>query len=155
MMRRTAPSNTQTCSRPALEIPMTGRLSGTRFVLVDDDNDVLEAMDAAIRSEGAETRCVRDGNDAVLAVQEEDPDVVLLDMMLPGRSGFLVLEKIKGYEDAPIVIMLTANEGRRHQMYAESLGVDGYLVKPVPLDRLITTCLDLLAKQDAEDSPEA
>jgi DNA-binding response OmpR family regulator len=101
---------------------MTGRLSGTRFVLVDDDNDVLEAMDAAIRSEGAETRCVRDGNDAVLAVQEEDPDVVLLDMMLPGRSGFLVLEKIKGYEDAPIVIMLTANEGRRHQMYAESLG---------------------------------
>ncbi|MCE2967683.1 MAG: response regulator [Phycisphaerales bacterium] len=134
---------------------MTGRLSGTRFVLVDDDNDVLEAMDAAIRSEGAETRCVRDGNDAVLAVQEEDPDVVLLDMMLPGRSGFLVLEKIKGYEDAPIVIMLTANEGRRHQMYAESLGVDGYLVKPVPLDRLITTCLDLLAKQDAEDGPEA
>jgi DNA-binding response OmpR family regulator len=88
-------------------------------------------------------------------VQEEDPDVVLLDMMLPGRSGFLVLEKIKGYEDAPIVIMLTANEGRRHQMYAESLGVDGYLVKPVPLDRLITTCLDLLAKQDAEDGPEA
>ena len=70
--------------------------------------------------------------------------------MLPGRSGFLVLEKIKGTEDAPLVIMLTANEGKRHQEYAKSLGVDSYLLKPVPLEKLISTAEKLLDAEEAE-----
>jgi DNA-binding response OmpR family regulator len=72
-------------------------------------------------------------------------------MMLPKRSGFLVLERIKGYEDSPLVIMVTANEGKRHQAYAESLGVDAYLLKPVPLTHLIDTCVRLLEQEAAED----
>jgi YesN/AraC family two-component response regulator len=50
--------------------------------------------------------------------------------------------------------MVTANEGRRHQAYAESLGVDKYLLKPVPLSRLIDVTVELLEKQDAEDDAE-
>ncbi|CAN5820949.1 response regulator transcription factor [soil metagenome] len=123
---------------------MPGRLEGVRIVLVDDDLDVLEAMDTVLSAEGALTRAVSSGADAVQAVQEEKPRLVVLDMMLPGKSGFLVLEKIKGYEDAPLVIMLTANEGRRHQAYAESLGVDRYILKPTPLDHLIDVAEELL-----------
>lgn len=128
---------------------MAGRLEGIEILLVDDDRDVLEAMETALQSEGALTRTVSDGNAAVAAVQEAIPDLIVLDMMLPGRSGFLVLEKIKGTEDAPLVIMLTANEGKRHQEYAKSLGVDSYLLKPVPLEKLISTAEKLLDAEDA------
>jgi DNA-binding response OmpR family regulator len=59
-------------------------------------------------------------------------------MMMPKRSGFLVLEKLRRTEESPTrVIMITANEGSRHKAYAEMLGVDDYIRKPFPMDRLI------------------
>lgn len=127
-----------------------GRLTDVKVLIVDDDRDVLESMEAAFQSEGALTQTAMDGNAAIRICREEPPDLVILDMMLPKRSGFLSLEKIKGYEDAPLVIMVTANEGKRHQAYAESLGVDKYLQKPVPLRALLDTAVELLDKRDAE-----
>lgn len=121
-----------------------GRLADVRVLIVDDDRDVLESFDAAFQAEGALTQLASDGNDAVRICHEDPPDLVILDMMLPKRSGFLVLEKIKGRDDSPIVIMVTANEGKRHQAYAESLGVDRYLTKPLPLDKLIDAAVELL-----------
>jgi DNA-binding response OmpR family regulator len=128
----------------------TGRLTDVKVLIVDDDRDILESMDAAFQSEGALTQIAMDGNEAVRICREEPPDIVILDMMLPKRSGFLTLEKIKGYEDSPIIIMVTANEGKRHQAYAESLGVDKYLQKPVPLSRLIESAVDLIKKREEE-----
>lgn len=134
------------------------RLEDARILIVDDDRDVLESFEAAFQAEGALTQLASDGNEAVRICREDPPDIVVLDMMLPKRSGFLVLEKIKGYEDSPLVIMVTANEGRRHQAYAESLGVDKYLLKPVPLERLLDTAAELLASlpdvEDDEDGDE-
>lgn len=133
---------------------MEGRLDGVRILIVDDDQDILESFDTALQAEGALTLTVQDGNAAVATCFDDPPDIVVLDMMLPRRSGFLVLEKIKGHEDSPLVIMVTANEGKRHQAYAESLGVDAYLLKPVPLESLIETCIALLDKEDAEDGDD-
>lgn len=121
-----------------------GRLEDIRVLIVDDDADVLESIDAAFQSEGALTQIAMDGNEAVRICREDPPDLVVLDMMLPRRSGFLVLEKIKGLDDSPVVIMVTANEGRRHQAYAESLGVDKYFLKPVPLEKLLDSAVSLL-----------
>lgn len=134
---------------------MGARLEGVRVLIVDDDRDVLESMDAAYRAEGAITELAANGNDAVRLCRDDPPDVVVLDMMLPGRSGFLALERIKGREDSPLVIMVTANEGKRHQAYAESLGVDRYLVKPVPLETLLDTTVQLLAQRADEEAAEA
>ncbi|MFT5424988.1 MAG: DNA-binding response OmpR family regulator [Phycisphaerales bacterium] len=125
-----------------------GRLEEVRVLIVDDDRDVLRSFELAFQSEGALTLTAADGDQAVRICQQDPPDLVILDMMLPKRSGFLALEKIKGREDSPLVIMVTANEGKRHQAYGESLGVDAYLLKPVPLGHLIDTALSLL---DAED----
>ncbi len=127
----------------------TGRLTDVKVLIVDDDPDVLESMDAAFQAEGALTQVATDGNEAVRICQGEVPDLVILDMMLPRRSGFLVLERIKGYEDAPAVIMVTANEGRRHEAYASSLGVDRYLQKPVPLGQLLDAAVELIEARDA------
>jgi DNA-binding response OmpR family regulator len=127
-----------------------GRLQDVKVLIVDDDRDVLESFDAAFQSEGALTQVAMDGNEAIRICQNEPPDIVILDMMLPKRSGFLALEKIKGNEDSPLVIMVTANEGKRHMAYASTLGVDGYLQKPVPLNKLLETALYLLNKREEE-----
>ena len=126
------------------EPAITKRLDGARVMVVDDDRDVRESIAAAFRAEGARVVEIGDGNGAVRVCQTDPPDLVILDMMLPGRSGFLALEKIKGHEDSPFVIMVTANEGKRHQAYAEQIGVDGYMLKPVPLGHLLDRAVELM-----------
>lgn len=115
-----------------------------RVLVVDDDPDILGSIRLALRGEGAEVEPVSDGNAAVLAFQAERPDLVVLDMMLPKRSGFLVLEKIQSSPAPPPVIMVTANQGRRHMAYAQSLGVSAYLYKPVSLQRLLDVAVELV-----------
>ena len=117
-------------------------LQGKRVLLVDDDNDILTSMQAAFEPTGAVVESANNGNKAVELAERNLPDIVVLDMMLPGRSGFLVLEKIKAKKprgSKPHVIMITGNPGARHKMYAESLGVSEYFTKPVKLDKLIAT----------------
>jgi DNA-binding response OmpR family regulator len=123
-------------------------LDGKRVLLVDDDGDILTSMQAAFEPTGAVVETASNGNKAVELVEKSPPDVVILDMMLPGRSGFLVLEKIKARKprnSKPYVIMITGNPGARHKMYAESLGVSEYFTKPVKMDKLIATAEKLVA----------
>jgi DNA-binding response OmpR family regulator len=122
------------------------RLVDYKILIVDDDPEVRAAIDHALQAEGALTQTCGDGNSAVRICESEPPELVVLDMMLPKRSGFLVLEKIRVLEDPPKVIMVTANEGRRHKAYAEELGVNGYLLKPVRLDKLIHMVEELLSQ---------
>jgi len=123
---------------------MHKRLESRTILIVDDDEDILSSIDLALRTEGALTTTVTDGNAAVSAAQHATPEVIVLDMMLPKRSGFLVVEKIMEMDDPPIVIMITANQGKRHMAYAKALGVSAYLTKPVALERLIDTVVDLI-----------
>ena len=120
------------------------RLQDTLIMVVDDDPDVLDGIDLALRSEGARTLRAEDGNEAIATWRSHNPSVVVLDMMLPKRSGFLVLEELVESDTPPIVVMVTANEGKRHSSYAQSLGVHAYLNKPVPLELLIQTISELL-----------
>ncbi|HRQ75221.1 MAG TPA: response regulator [Phycisphaerales bacterium] len=129
----------------------TRRLQNRLVLIVDDDEDILSSIELAMRAEGASTRTAADGNAALVACQEFEPDAVVLDMMLPKRSGFLVLEKIVEQDDPPVVVMLTANQGKRHQAYAHSIGVHAYLNKPVSLDRLIETIAGLLENSIEDD----
>jgi DNA-binding response OmpR family regulator len=128
----------------------TPRLQGKNVLIVDDDEDILSSIDLVMRAEGANTRTVTDGNSALAAFDEGGPDAVVLDMMLPKRSGFVVLEHIKKLSNPPVVVMITANMGKRHMAYAQDLGVDAYLVKPVPLQRLVDTVIRLLFGTDGE-----
>ncbi len=130
------------------------RLEGYKVLIVDDDSEVRAAIDNALQAEGALTQTCGDGNSAVRICEVDPPDLVVLDMMLPKRSGFLVLEKIKTFDASPQVGMVTANEGKRHQQYAEALGVDGYLLKPVRLERLITLAQELLGEGNEGDEED-
>ena len=119
--------------------------SQKRILLVDDDAEVIETMRIALEIRGYEILIARDGNQGLATVERENPDLVILDMMMPKRSGFLVLEKLRRSRPVPIrVIMVTANEGSRHKAYAEMLGVDDYLRKPFAIDQLLASVERLL-----------
>jgi len=116
-----------------------------RILLVDDDREIVESMRIALESAGYEILIARDGNQGLALAEREDPDLVILDMMMPKRSGFLVLEKLRRTRPVPVrIIMVTANEGSRHKAYAEMLGVDDYLRKPFAMDRLLDAVERLL-----------
>ena len=123
---------------------MSTRLEGRLVLVVDDDPDVLDSFDLALRADGARTLRAEDGNQAISSWRVHQPEAIVLDMMLPKRSGFLVLEELLAADSPPVIIMVTANEGRRHEEYARGLGVHAYLTKPVPLDSLIETVSNLL-----------
>ena len=124
------------------------RFQDRRILLVDDDPDILESMELAFTAEGAEVVTAADGNTAVSMYHAQPPHAVVLDMMLPRRSGSLVLEKIQESPAPPPVLMITANQGRRHMQYAQGLGVSEYLVKPVPLTRLLDAVEDAISSAD-------
>jgi CheY-like chemotaxis protein len=117
-----------------------------RVLLVDDDPEIIEAIRYALESRGYRIFIARDGNQGLAMAESEDPDLVILDMMMPKRSGFLVLEKLRRTREVPVrVIMITANEGSRHKAYAEMLGVDDYIRKPFAMDKLVDAVQRLLA----------
>lgn len=120
--------------------------SGKRVLLVDDDYEIVEAIRHALEAKGYAVSVARDGNQGLAMAEREDPDLMILDMMMPKRSGFLVLEKLRRSRPVPLrVIMITANEGSRHKAYAEMLGVDDYIRKPFAMDRLMESVGRLLA----------
>ncbi|HBO42684.1 MAG TPA: response regulator [Planctomycetaceae bacterium] len=129
-----------------------------RIHLVDDDQEIIESMRLALESKGYEIVVARDGNQGLALAEREDPDLVILDMMMPKRSGFLVLERLRRTRPVPLrIIMITANEGSRHKAYAEMLGVDDYIRKPFAMDRLLASVARLLGEppksKDDESSP--
>jgi len=120
--------------------------AGKRILLVDDDAEIVESMRTVLESRGYQILVARDGNQGLVVAEGEEPDLVVLDMMMPKRSGFLVLEKLRRSRPNPMrVIMITANEGSRHKAYAEMLGVDDYIRKPFAMDRLLESVDRLLS----------
>jgi DNA-binding response OmpR family regulator len=126
---------------------MTAEQASKTVLLVDDDRDILTAIESALSDLELNILTATDGNEAVAQADTHHPDLVVLDMMLPKRSGFLVMEKLrrgKKRGEPPRIIMITANQGVRHRAYAESLGVDLYLYKPVRMEKLVEAIKGLL-----------
>ncbi len=117
------------------------------ILIVDNDVDIRTAIDMALQAEGALTQVCGDGDTAVEICAQDPPELMVLDMMLPKSSGFVVLERIATLPKKPVVIMVTGNEGRRHKEYAQEKGVAGYLNKPVSLDVLIDLARKVLPKR--------
>lgn len=133
------------------ELEQDSALNGKTILIVDDDPEIVESVKIALQSEGYTVFYARDGNQGLALAERENPDLIILDMMMPKRSGFLVLEKLRRTRRVPIrIIMVTANEGNRHKSYAETLGVDDYIRKPFAMDRLLDSVNRLLGQ-----NPEA
>lgn len=130
-----------------------GKEMAKTVLLVDDDAEIVQGMRVVLESRGYRVLTAGDGNAGLALAEKEEPDLVIVDMMMPKKSGFIVLEKLKARkENAPRVIMITANEGSRHRAYAELLGVDDYIRKPFGMDQLLETVQRLCPPEDSGNS---
>ena len=126
---------------------MAHSCDGKSVLIVDDDPEILQAIKLAFEDIGAKIETAGDGNTAIDLAINNKPDLVVLDAMLPKRSGFLVLEKLKSakQENKFRIIMITGNQGTRHKTWAESLGVEHYINKPFSMDTLLEKADKLLS----------
>jgi len=109
-----------------------------RILIIDDDIEIAGPVKFAMTGLGYEVVHMPDGGAGVAKLETYEPDLMVLDMMMPKQSGFLVLEHLRRTSRHRIrVIMVTGNEGERHQAYARMLGVDEYLHKPFSMDALV------------------
>jgi DNA-binding response OmpR family regulator len=116
-----------------------------RVLVVDDDLQFAEATRIALERRGYEVFLAHDGHQGLVSAERESPDLIVLDVMMPRRSGFGVLERVRRQSGAgPRIVMITANEEPRHQEFATSRGADAFLQKPFDLRDLIAAVDRLL-----------
>jgi DNA-binding response OmpR family regulator len=115
------------------EAAMAGKKT---ILIVDDDYELIDGLRALLEKQGYNVLQAHDGHQGKQLIQNQKPDLVILDMMMPRMGGYPVLEYFRGKPDAPPIIMITANEGSRHKAYAEYLGVVDYIRKPFAMERL-------------------
>ena len=106
------------------------KLEKTHTILViDDEPDMLRLIDLILTSEGYRVILAADGNSGLTLVQDTKPDLILLDIMMPGPDGFMVLDSIRKCSNAPI-IMVTAKRDMESLQKTLDLGADDYIKKP-------------------------
>lgn len=138
------PQHSQT--RPESEQISADDLTGATVLVVDDHEQNLELMQAYIESIGCNVRTARDGVEALASVESDQPDLILLDIMMPRMSGFQVCSKLKtdpATRDIPIVMVTALNEVGDIEKGVES-GADDFLTKPVHRLELVTRVRSLL-----------
>jgi DNA-binding response OmpR family regulator len=124
-----------------------GFVSGRRILVVEDEEAIAEAVGARLSSEGYEVRVVHDGPDALRAAAAEPPDLVVLDLMLPGMDGLEVCREIQRDRWIP-VLMLTARTDEGDKVAGFAVGADDYLTKPFSLRELAVRVRAILRRMD-------
>jgi len=118
-----------------------------RVLIVDDEPNIMVSVEFLMRQEGHEVETAADGESALKLLASFDPDLVLLDVMMPKMSGFDVLQRIRTDSDLPnpAVIMLTARGREVEVEKGRALGADAYVTKPFATQDLVTAVRDVLA----------
>lgn len=107
-----------------------------KILVVDDEHLIRWSLEQNLKKQGYDVVTAGNGEDALRIVREEQPDLVLLDIQLPGISGIEVLEKLKEFDEEILVIMVTAHGGLDIAVSAMRLGAYDYVSKPFNLDEL-------------------
>lgn len=117
-----------------------------RILAVDDETDVVLIVKTALQAEGFQVDTAHNGRDALAAVREQKPDVILLDVMMPGMSGFDVMRELKADDSTATIpiIMLTGLSERKKIQEALVGGTNYYIVKPFEMTELISKVNDVL-----------
>jgi two-component system OmpR family response regulator len=112
-------------------------MAGERLLLVDDEDNLRSMLEAALRYEGFDVHAAASGRDALDVVDEQSPDVIVLDVMMPDLDGFEVCRRLRNDGVKTPVLFLTARDGTDDKVRGLTLGGDDYLVKPFSLDELV------------------
>lgn len=123
----------------------------TRILVVDDEPRYVRLMEANLIAEGFQVLKAYDGQTAVDMVADRQPDLVLLDVMMPGLSGFGACERIREFSSVPIV-MVTAKGEEQDRVRGLDLGADDYIVKPFSATELLARVRAVLRRAQVTGS---
>ncbi len=122
-----------------------------RILLVDDEIDIVTMIRMRLEASGFDVIVATDGKEALNAARMHNPDLIILDLMLPTMDGFHVARMLKydaRYKNIPIV-MLTAKAGESDRKTGEDVGVDAFFNKPFEAEKLLAKIRELLARSSA------
>ena len=124
---------------------------GTRILVVEDDPYIAELLQLQLQHRKLQVRCEYDGPSGLEAVAEFDPEVIILDIMLPGMNGVGVLKELRQKGIRVPVLMLTARNTELDKVHSLDLGADDYLTKPFGMEELAARIRALLRRVEGEE----
>lgn len=123
-------------------------MSGERILIVDDEAQIRRALGIALGGHGYVVDQAGDGESALVAIAAHEPDVVVLDLVMPAMDGFAVLRQVREFSNVPVIV-LSARGQERDKVAALDLGADDYLTKPFGVDELLARIRALLRRRGA------
>jgi two-component system, OmpR family, response regulator len=121
-------------------------VSGSRILVVDDEPNITDLVAMALRYEGFNVETADTGREALSAVEEFRPELIILDVMLPDLDGFAVTARLKGARSKVPVLFLTARDAVEDKVRGLTLGGDDYVTKPFSLEELVARVRVLLRR---------
>jgi DNA-binding response OmpR family regulator len=109
----------------------------SRILVVEDDPIIRQTVGYALKREGFDVASAEDGTQALAAAEQLRPDLVLLDLMLPGIDGYQVAERLRASDKEVAIIMVTALEQQRDKVRGLDAGADDYITKPFSMEELL------------------
>ena len=116
---------------------MTTQRAEARLLVVDDDADIVELLAASLRFSGFEVKTARNGQDALAVAASERPDLMLLDVMMPGIDGLTVVRRLRESGNRVPVVLLTARDATEDRVSGLTIGADDYITKPFSLEEVV------------------
>lgn len=129
-------------------------MSSKKILVVDDEKPIADILEFNLKKEGYEVVCVYDGIEAIQMVEEFQPDLILLDIMLPGKDGMEVCREVRKKYEMPI-IMLTAKDSEIDKVLGLELGADDYVTKPFSTRELLARVKANLRRQQVISTQES
>lgn len=126
----------------------------SRILIVEDDASILYGLKHNLSYEGFDVATARDGDEGLQLALERNPDVVILDVMLPGRNGFEVLRELRARGCRAGVVMLSAKGAEHDKVLGLDLGADDYVAKPFGLAELLARVKAVLRRRAGEPTQE-
>jgi len=121
-----------------------------KVLVVDDEPNIRDLLSASLRFAGHQVAIAANGTDAITMISETNPDIVLLDVMLPDISGFGVTKKIRGMGIETPILFLTARDDTEDKVTGLTVGGDDYVTKPFSLDEIMARISAIMRRTSKE-----
>ncbi len=130
-------------------------MENVKVLIVDDEPNIRDLLSTSLRFAGFSVHAVANGADAVTAAEKGNPDIILLDVMLPDMNGFSVTKKIRSMGINAPVLFLTARDETEDKITGLTVGGDDYMTKPFSLDEIVARINAILRRTKAAEVEES
>ena len=126
---------------------------GARILVVDDERQIRRSLQVNLETKGYAVETAENGEEAITAFQNRRPDIIILDLVMPGIEGVEVVRRLRASSSVPIIVLSAMGE-ERHKVEALETGADDYITKPFGMEELLARIKSLLRRAAGARSPQ-